>query len=163
VLAAIVLTALAPVYPARGRAAKQFADRLAPPRPAASASPAPGVGTTPAQGPDALPSAMVGTWTGTVNQSDPAADYQASYVVTLVLRGGVTGNVVGTSDYPTVPCTGDLLLNRGGSDVQVTEHIVSGTQCSDTMLSLSLDAGGNLRYHFDDSGDGTGDGVLTRG
>ena len=62
----------------------------------------------------------------------------------------------------TYAVTGNLLLNQVGTGVQVTEHIVNGTNCSDATLLLSLDGSGNLVYHFDDVGDGTGDGLLTR-
>jgi len=162
VLVALVFTALAPVYPTRGKAAKEFADRLVPP-PAAAASPKPGAGGTPTTGADQLPAALIGTWSGVVTQNNPSTNFHTSYAVTLVLHGGTVGNVVGTSSYPSIPCTGDLLLDRGGSEVMVTEHIVSGTHsCSDTPLSLKLDGSGNLVYHFADSGDGTGDGVLNK-
>lgn len=162
VVAAVVLTALAPVYPARHRAEKLYADRLQPPRPAPTAPVQPGASATPDSDPGQFPTALIGTWTGSVHQQDPAHDYDATYDVALVLRGGTTGQVVGTSSYPTIPCTGDLVMTQGGASVQVTERIVAGTQCTDTTLSLSLDGSGNLVYHFDDVGDGTGDGVLTK-
>ncbi|ADP83558.1 hypothetical protein [Pseudofrankia inefficax] len=160
VLVAVVLTAIAPVYPPRGRAQKLLDARIHPPAAVTSTQPTPS--GSPAAGPDELPAELRGTWTGNVTQKDPAHEFNTTYPVTLVLRGGSIGQVVGTSNYPTIPCSGDLLLNQGGNAVQVTEHIVGGTNCSDTALSLTLDGNGNLVYHFDDVGDGTGDGVLTK-
>jgi hypothetical protein len=160
VLVAVVLTAIAPVYPPRGRAQKLLDARINPPAPVTSTQPTPS--GSPAAGPDQLPAELRGTWTGDVAQKDPAHEFNTTYPVTLVLRGGSIGQVVGTSNYPTIPCSGDLLLNQGGSAVQVTEHIVGGTNCSDTTVSLTLNGNGELVYHFDDVGDGTGDGVLTK-
>jgi hypothetical protein len=155
----VVLTALAPVYPRHKGAAE--AHGVAPQ--AAGASPAP-------NGADGFPDGLTGIWNGTVTQtspatqSGPAAGPSTTFTVTLVLRGGTVGNVVGTSRYPTIPCSGELvLLGSGGSDVQVTEHILTGTDgCVDTTLSLRLDGAGRLIYHFDDVGYGKGDAVLTR-
>jgi hypothetical protein len=162
VVAAVVLTALAPVYPPRHRAEKLYADRLRPPAPAPTATARPGASASPDSDPGQFPTDLIGTWTGSVNQKDPAHDFDSTYDVSLVLRGGTTGQVIGTSSYPTIPCSGDLVMTAGGANVQVTEHIVAGTQCTDTKLSLRLDGSGNLIYHFDDVGDGTGDGVLTK-
>ncbi|OHV32080.1 hypothetical protein BCD49_30925 [Pseudofrankia sp. EUN1h] len=175
ILAAVLLTALAPVYPSRGQTAKDFATRFPPPAggtgapaPPATTPPgatpsAPGTPTPSAPasaGPNQLPAAMRGTWSGSVRQQGTNT---VQYNVTITLTGGAVGSVVGTSSYPTVPCSGDLLLSATGTTVQVSEHITIGqSDCFDTTLFLALDGSGNLTYHFDDVGYGTGDATLTR-
>jgi len=166
VLAAVVLTVLAPVYPSRGQTAKDFAARF--PVPAgATGSPAPPTTGTPAPGtsPSAaagqLPAGMVGTWTGTGTVT--AGSDSARFTVTISLTGGAVGNVVGTSTYPAAPCTGNLTLVNVGTKVEVSEHITTRTDdCFDSTLYLAVDASGHLLYHFDDEGYGVGDATLSR-
>ncbi|WP_131804105.1 hypothetical protein [Pseudofrankia sp. BMG5.36] len=169
ILTAVVLTALAPIYPSRGQTAKEFASRY--PVPAgASGSPAPSApapGTpTPSAVPSAsagqLPAVMRGTWSGTVVQQY-TRDNSSNYSVTITLTGGTVGSVVGTSSYPTSPCSGDLQLRAVGTTVEVFEHITIGaSKCFDTTLFLTLNGNDGLTYHFDDVGYGTGDAELTR-
>lgn len=172
ILAAVILTAIAPIYPSRGETAKDFASRFPPPA-GGPASPGPSVpppaaapgtaapSTQPSVGGGQLPAGMNGTWSGSLTQKNASNTVQ--YNVTITLTGGAVGSVVGTSSYPTVPCAGDLTLTAVGARVQVAEHITNGqNDCFDTTLLLGLDGSGNLTYHFDDVGYGTGDGTLTR-
>ncbi|ONH25090.1 hypothetical protein BL253_28265 [Pseudofrankia asymbiotica] len=170
ILTAVVLTALAPVYPSRGKTAKEFATRYpvpagaagspAPGAPSAPGTPAPSL--VPSAGAGQLPAGMRGTWSGTVVQRSTQSN-STSYAVTITLTGGATGSVVGTSSYPTSPCSGDLTLNVVGTTVEVFEHITAGmTHCFDTTLFLTLGGNDSLTYHFDDVGYGTGDATLTR-
>ncbi|MBL7519546.1 hypothetical protein I6A84_15915, partial [Frankia sp. CNm7] len=124
----------------------------------------PGAGPTSSAGAAALPSGMVGTWSGTLTQSATADRAEEKYNVTLTLRGGEVGDVVGTSNYPTIPCGGDLVLEQTGTRVQVTEQITTGTEnCADEVtVFLELESTGTLLYHFDDAGFGAGDAVLTK-
>jgi hypothetical protein len=150
-LSALVLTLLAPVYP---KAHIPASLRSLLPSPPAAA------GATPDA--NALPAAMAGTWTGTVTQHSSTASEH--YTVELTLTAGQVGQQVGTSVYTASgwSCDGTFTLTSGGSTVQGNEAFPRSRECGGDVLTLRLDASGELVYHFDDAGQGTGDGVLTR-
>jgi hypothetical protein len=65
------------------------------------------VDQAPSSSGDALPETFVGTtWTGTGLQENPAN----TWPVTIALTGGNEGEVIGTIDYPTLGCGGEIVL-----------------------------------------------------
>ena len=90
---------------------------------------------------------MTGTWQGVVSQPNSSSDL---YPTTTVLRTGRIGEVVGTSDYPTLGCSGNLRLIVGGPQARVREEITAETSvsCIDGDIHLSLASDGTLSWAF---------------
>ena len=90
----------------------------------------------------ALPEPFVGTtWTGTGLQENPAN----TWPVTVVLDGGNEGEVIGTIDYPTLGCGGEIILTEVNTEDNfgsfwAQEHITYGQDnCID---------GGQFLFHL---------------
>jgi len=99
---------------------------------------------TPRLDPLSLPEGMLGTWRGIVQQSS------SKYPMTLTLSGGTAGDIVGRSEYPTLPCTGNLRLLSGGDDVVLQEE-VSGS-CITGEVHLELIDRNTILYKWGKSG-----------
>ena len=100
-----------------------------------------------------LPPAFTGSWSGTLH----ASRRHRGYPVRVTLRGGSVGSVVGTVDYWTVPCQGELRLQEVADGVvRVLEEFTQGVkECgSGTPVELAVGADGSLGYlgHYDDGG-----------
>jgi hypothetical protein len=90
----------------------------------------------------ALQEPFVGTtWTGTGYQENPAN----TWPVTVVLDGGNEGDVIGTIDYPTLGCGGEIILTEVNTEDNfgsfwAREHITYGQDnCID---------GGQFLFHL---------------
>jgi hypothetical protein len=172
VVAAVVFTVLAPVYPPRGRVPASLRSLL--PAPSANSGSGGAANASPSAAPTAadpnrLPAAMLGSWTGVVTQQ--TSTFSEQYNVILTLTGGASGDQVGTSYYSYTSttqgrsswtCGGNLTLVRGGTNAQLVESFPAPTSCIGDSLTLSVNSGGQLVYHFPDAGYGVGDAILTR-
>ncbi len=73
----------------------------------------------------ALPAVYRGTWEGTGTEPDP----NETWPVTVAFRGGGADEVVGTATYPTLACSGELILrgvDPATGSIEVTEDITIG-------------------------------------
>jgi hypothetical protein len=92
-----------------------------------------------------LPASFAGVWAGRVHQSN----VDSTYPVQLTLTGGEVGSMVGTVRYWSLPCSGELWLDRiGTNEIRVTERITDGViYCvAETPLQLQL-RDGDLWYN----------------
>jgi hypothetical protein len=112
-----------------------------PPTPTPSAStpstPTPGTGgpTTPlTSSPSSLdlPAAFVGTWKGTGHEFSQNVDF----AVTVTLRSGQVGSVVGDIDRPTMSCHLGLVLDK------VVGQSIEGTEAASTGNGICGPSGG---------------------
>lgn len=86
-----------------------------------------------------LPIEFGGTWTGTVQQyaDEARGAREDTYPVELTLTAGAVGPVVGTIDYPTLGCGGELVLVAVNIDsVELSENITyddtsDGNSCAE--------------------------------
>ncbi|GAB2807522.1 hypothetical protein GCM10022221_00970 [Actinocorallia aurea] len=105
-----------------------------------------------------VPEAMIGTWTGVVDQTGAKAN---TYTVTVTLFHGGHSEVVGRTSY-SLPCEGELVLEGvSGQSATFGETILSGgcSPASDLVLTL---VGDGLRLTFADSGGNVGRALLER-
>jgi hypothetical protein len=102
-------------------------------------------------GPNAVPHAYLGQWSGTVTANTGAEGPQTAE---FKLTGGAVNSIVGTSSYTNGPCTYNLLLiSSSGSEVELQEQVTSGPCYSDYAI-VKLE-GGKLTediYLFSPSG-----------
>ena len=93
---------------------------------------------------------FIGTWAGTGTQTNPTA----AWPVTITLGGGQPGEVIGTIDYPTLGCGGDLVLDSIDPldpflTVEVAEYITYGQDnCIDGGTFSFSGAEGGRRLIF---------------
>lgn len=83
-----------------------------------------GTGQTPVESFE-VPESYLGTWEGSGTQTNPEIDWP----ITISLTGGAYGDIVGTVDYPTLGCGGELILNRVDFDdffLDISEDITYG-------------------------------------
>jgi hypothetical protein len=102
--------------------------------------------TAPVAAQQALPAAFVGHWEGLLVQINP----DTRYPVSIELTGGSPGSAVGTIDYPTLGCSGNLVLQSvAGSQATLTERLTVGqTICTyvDATVTLTQQADGSLAF-----------------
>lgn len=97
----------------------------------------------------ALPDAFTGHWEGTGAQRNPTAEWP----VTLTLTGGHPGDVVGTIDYPTLACGGELTLqsaDTSAASVELAEDLTFGEAvCADGgIVHLAILSDGSLDFQW---------------
>ena len=106
-------------------------------------------------------SVVAGTWKGTVAQSDA----QAVYTVRLtLLPAPLEDGIVGSSDYPSLECGGDLVAVRRDGTTAVVREVLSYGQdeCIDNvLLYLTANPDGTLAYAFYNTDMTTPEGVAT--
>lgn len=104
--------------------------------------------------------AFAGSWRGTGSQSDQAGEWS----IALTLAGGRPGEVVGTIQYPSLACGGDLLLRRSGPGaLELRERITFGSCVDGGLLTLRPLDGGRLGYDWrQENGTLTATGTLSR-
>jgi serine/threonine protein kinase len=91
-----------------------------------------------AAGPNAVPQAYLGQWSGTITANTGAEGPQT---VKLQLTGGAVNSVVGTSSYTNGPCAYNLLLvSSSGSEVELQEQVTSGP-CLPDYAIVKLNGG----------------------
>jgi hypothetical protein len=126
--------------------------RLGRPDNAAPPDDSPPTSEAPSSSGTALPDTFAGTtWTGTGQQENPTN----SWPVTVSLTGGNEGDVIGTIDYPTLGCGGEIVLtevnvedNFGSFWAQ--EHITYGQEnCIDGGRFLFFLSEGAFLLNFD--------------
>ncbi|WP_460367837.1 serine/threonine-protein kinase [Actinocorallia lasiicapitis] len=108
---------------------------------------------------DGAPS-LVGVWTGKVTQPGIA---KSPYDVKIVYTGGFVQEVVGTSEYPTLGCKGDLkaiYITEDKRKVTVQERINSGPCENNVFVELSLRPDAKTLYYSFQTGSTHGDGIL---
>ena len=95
-----------------------------------------------------LPEAYVGHWEGSATQVNPSAEWP----LRITLTGGPAGDIVGTIDYPTLACGGELrltpLTDEGG--VELDEIMTYGKEvCADGgVVALIEAADGGMEYRW---------------
>lgn len=102
-----------------------------------------------------FPDAYVGTWEGTGIQTDADGNPDGEWTITITITGGAYGEVVGTVDYPTLGCGGELILNRVDFDdffLDITEDITYGEDnCLDGLFTIeapSSDADDTMEFQW---------------
>lgn len=108
--------------------------------------------------PVALHEFFIGSWEGVGTQTNPAIDWPIS----VTFFPGNAGNVVGTVEYPTLGCGGDLVLTYVDPDdpfqtIEVSEDITYGEEnCTDngTFIISGTEGccGMTFRWSSPDSG-----------
>lgn len=97
-------------------------------------------------------SLLAGNWHGTVHQKNT----NSTYTVDLTLKNkGNAGDIVGTSDYKTLGCGGNLeMVHKIGQTLVVREVLTHGqAMCLDNvLLYLTPDKDRKMRYAFFESG-----------
>lgn len=94
----------------------------------------------------AVASAFVGQWSGTVIQTGSVSD---QYPVGITIRSGQSNQRLGAIDYPTLGCSGELILSAASSaQIIVEESLTRGlAACTNhTKVTLTLNADGTLDY-----------------
>ena len=106
------------------------------PAPTTSAtSTAPATAQPSASSTSGLPSAYIGTWSGTMNQPNFNPE---PYAMSLTLNAGNVGDEVGDVVYPTLPCRTTLVLKSvDKQSVTVDEQVVFGS-CLNGTLTFQL-------------------------
>jgi hypothetical protein len=129
--------------------------------PSVNDSPGPSYPFTP--GTYELPDQLIGTWSGTVFQASTAQNYP------VVLRlSRAPGTTIGTSEYRTLGCQGELRLNSITIDTaMVAEYITSNSVSSGCVspVQITLRYLGPNRIFYSFSYDGNpedGQGTLTK-
>jgi hypothetical protein len=104
-----------------------------------------------------IPTALAGTWSGTVRQTDPAL----AVTVRIQLAAGSPD---GTIAYPQLGCSGRLLLTRiGGGSYTLEQGITSGQQsCAAGEVTLTLQGTSKLAFTFHRTGAPSPSGVLLK-
>lgn len=94
-----------------------------------------------------VPVLYVGNWVGTIDQQQLVGS-DSTYPARLHVVGGVLGEVVGSSSYPTLECHADLLLVEASEARLVVEEKLRTTgMCLDNVLiTLNPSSDGTLRY-----------------
>lgn len=130
-------------------------ETLPPPRPRPLPDPQPQ--PLPPPRPNTVPSGFIGTWSGSVIQDDYA---QSPYPITVHITGGKIGEKVASGEYPTLECQVHWTLKQVGSnEIVIRETVDDGPECLNVDVTLTLLAGGTMRYIFDG---GLGRSVLER-
>jgi hypothetical protein len=82
----------------------------------------------------AVPDAYVGTWKGSGHQFSPTADF----AITMTIKPGQIGAVVGSLDRPTLGCQRDLLLDKATTrSITMTEQGGGGCYANGQGVSPS--------------------------
>ena len=127
----------------------------------ATASARPQTSTPFTPGSDQLPQQLSGTWRGTAFQASAAETYPV--VLQLATQPGTT---IGTSDYETLGCHGELRLNAVFAySVEITEYITSnnGNCVSPVQITLKWLDKNHIFYSFSNPGyPDDGQATLTR-
>jgi len=98
---------------------------------------------------------FLGTWRGSINQpGDPNSPYPA----VLTMKSGRVDDIIGTSSYPTLKCSGRLtLLTASKNRLTVRENITKGTtNCITATITLVHRSNGSLDYSFSSPAPGHG-------
>jgi serine/threonine protein kinase len=104
-----------------------------------------------------IPTALAGTWSGTVRQTDPA--------LAVTVRVQLTaGSPDGTITYPQLGCSGRLLLiSLAGGRYTLEQGITSGQQsCDSGVVTLTPQGKSTVAFAFRRSGAPSPSGVLTK-
>lgn len=113
---------------------------------------------------------FTGEWTGDIVQFSPSTRYNA----TLVIAIPTAGQIVGTSSYPSLECSGNLRLVGVSDKVLRVEELITegkavpfGTKgCVNGFIILELLPDGRLFYRFTDKNNSNaaslGEGFLIR-
>ncbi len=104
-----------------------------------------------------IPSALAGTWSGTVRQTDPA--------LAVTVRVQLTaGSPDGTIAYPQLGCSGRLLLvGTNGTSYTLEQGITSGEQsCDSGVVTLTPQGSAKLAFAFRRPGAASPSGVLAK-
>ena len=104
-----------------------------------------------------IPSALAGTWSGTVRQTDPAL------AVTVQIQLAA-GSPDGTIAYPQLGCSGRLLLvSTVGGSYTLEQGITSGQQsCDSGVVTLTPHGKTKLAFAFRRSGAPSPSGLLAK-
>jgi quercetin dioxygenase-like cupin family protein len=98
-----------------------------------------------------VPMKFLGTWTGIGVQRDPDVEWPISVDV----DGGAVGEIVGTTDYPTYPCGGQLVLTEYTETyIRMIETLTYGADlcASGGTITLSVNANGGLDFVWEGIG-----------
>ncbi len=133
------------------------------PTPAAAATdghtskPAPATVTASPSPTPKIPSALAGTWSGTVRQTAPALAVTVRIQLTA-------GSPDGTIAYPQLGCSGHLLLvSFNGASYTLEQGITSGQQsCDSGVVTLTPQGRTKLTFAFRRPGAASPSGVLAR-
>jgi len=100
--------------------------------PASAASSSGSPSSRAATGPNALPQAYLGHWSGTITDNNGIEGPQTA---DLKITGGAVNSIVGTASYTNGPCAYNLLLvSSSGSGVELQEQVTSGQCLSDYTI-----------------------------
>ena len=104
-----------------------------------------------------IPSALAGTWSGTVRQTDPALAVTVRIQLTA-------GSPDGTIAYPQLGCSGRLLLvSTNGTSYTLEQGITSGEQsCDSGVVTLTPQGPAKLAFAFRRPGAASPSGVLAK-
>ena len=104
-----------------------------------------------------IPSALAGTWSGTVRQTDPALAVTVRIQLTA-------GSPDGTIAYPQLGCSGRLLLvSTNGTSYTLEQGITSGEQsCDSGVVTLTSQGPAKLAFAFRRPGAASPSGVLAK-
>jgi hypothetical protein len=116
--------------------------------------------------PGSLPGSFVGKWSGNAVQYNTSQQYP----VILSFYSAAIGSQVGMSNYPTLKCSGTLLLRAiEGNKIFVTEYITENVDSAcgtPDPLSLQFNKNGTLTYQelsdYTDLATVIGEGTLKR-
>ena len=123
---------------AAGTASAAATDNPASSVPASAASASGPPSSSAATGPNAVPQAYLGHWSGTITDNNGIEGPQTA---DLKITGGAPGSIVGTASYTYGPCAYNLLLvSSSGSGVELQEQVTSG-QCLSDYTIVKLKAG----------------------
>jgi len=134
------------------------------PTPAAAATtdghaskPAPATATASPTTTPEIPSALAGTWSGTVRQTDPALAVTVRIQLTA-------GSPDGTIAYPQLGCSGRLrLVSTNGTSYTLDQGITSGEQsCESGVVTLTREGSAKLAFAFRRPGAASPSGVLAK-
>jgi eukaryotic-like serine/threonine-protein kinase len=119
--------------------------------------PTPGTATASPTATPKIPSALAGTWAGTVRQTDPAL----AVTVRIQLAAGSPD---GTIAYPQLGCSGRLLLvSTNGTSYTLEQGITSGQQsCDSGVVTLTPQGSAKLAFAFRRPGAASPSGVLAK-
>jgi hypothetical protein len=118
---------------------------------------APAATTTPrASAGDTLPTAYVGTWSGSITDKSSA---KSPYPVTSRFVEGGIGDVVARVEYPTLGCTANWTFTRISVAVVVVQETTTSGGCYDVGVTLTLKQDGTIRYCYQSC---SGDAILRR-
>jgi len=94
----------------------------------------------------AIPEGYTGIWSGNNGvQINPSR----SFTMRFGLIAGTVGQVVGTVEYPSLSCGGEVILKNVAADsIELTEIITYGSCLRNGIITLSLLSDGTLSYQW---------------